>query len=393
MAPLLRALSVAILGLLGATNVLAGSAIWETKLNHARRVVAHEPVPVDSAGYAINEEHAAVNTIKKRSQHRKRWIAEREYEGNRGGRWPDRTVLYCWETMGGKILMDRYLREALKLWDAAGLRKDRYIWEEVAQPGTACTQHPNRANHLVIMYDAEKKYLNWFGGNSATVGLDPNGRSNLKIGHSYHFAQTAGLIAHEVGHVWGLDHEMTHPGYWSEPYNEDFPGTVFGDNFFCENIIGYEKAVARAEANDETAERLCRYPEVASFYDFDASEYLPFTVGYVSSHPVGVGLGYTDVDWHSVMMYGTYVSSKSMPLKTLPVLKRTDGQEIFDYYRPSPGDVHGVRHIYDEPHDEIEQAPFPGLPNAGPDVDAGFWNSKKDRYKQHIMQALSCGSA
>jgi len=230
---------VAILGLL-ATKVLGGSSIWEAKLNHHQHVVQHETVPTDSAGYAIVHNEPSVDNIMKRSENRKRWIAENEHSGWRGENWPGRTIRYCFETAKGRLLLGGYVREAIRMWDAAGLRHDRYIFDEVEAVGPACVNHPDIMNFLLVRYRPHKFGLGFLGGNAASVGLRPDGKqSTMDISFTPAISgpRTAGDIAHEFGHVWGLDHEMQNPGFWTREYGP-YPGEVFGDNFLCANIPG-----------------------------------------------------------------------------------------------------------------------------------------------------------
>lgn len=188
----------------------------------------HEPIPIDSAGYAVVQDEPAVDDILKRSENHKRWVALDEDKGNRGVKWPDNTIRYCFETAVGRAILGLYVREAIRLWDLAGLRHDRYRFHEVDAVGSECKKQEN----LVIRYRAGAAGLFILGDMSAYLGKmtgeDEDGaqyQSEMDVSFQPSLSSpgTAGGIAHEFGHVWGLTHEFQNPGFWSRPYGP-WPG-------------------------------------------------------------------------------------------------------------------------------------------------------------------------
>lgn len=215
--------------------VQAGSHVWETTLQHPS-AVEHEQVEVDAAGYAIRSD-----TTNKRIS--KRYVGF--WPDSRVKLWPQKTVSYCYATKQGRTKFDKYVREAAKLWQIAGLHRDVYKWVEVADPGPdKCVKNPQRAGILVINEQATESA----GSMDATVGVPPVEADkdpeytgpNMNLGEKGGFFSSskdhAGVIAHEMGHVWGLHHEHQYRGFWNAPYN-GWPGSdVFGDHFVCQNL-------------------------------------------------------------------------------------------------------------------------------------------------------------
>ncbi|KAM7219725.1 hypothetical protein V8F06_004938 [Rhypophila decipiens] len=373
---------VALLGLV-ATNVLAGSPIWESKLNHPEHVVQHDQVPIDSAGYAIvGEQEPSVTNILKRSENRKRWIAENENGASRDTSWPDRTIKYCFETQRGRQLLGKYVSEAIKMWDAAGLRKDRYKIEEVPAVGSACVNHPNVKDFLVIRFRPYKGGLGLFGGNSASVGkvTDPDEQSTMDISFTPGVTggKTAGDIAHEFGHVWGLEHEMQNPGFWDRRYGP-YPGPHL-TNENSQNAT--DKLLADQDRGGLTPDDLCKNWHVANNYGFVMGVQwlpLPNEGSFHSPHQPG-GLDYNHVDWESVMLYD------SLHFGT-PILLRNDGERFRANFKPSAGDVHGVKRIYGEREETILEHSFPDLPHQ---ATSGFWGRLREKVDDQLMKAIGC---
>jgi hypothetical protein len=224
-----------------ATTALGGSAVWEASLPRILSTpVEHHPIAVDAAGYAIVDEEA-------HSRISKRWLGAKSRTGNMG-LWPERTVRFCYETQEGRDKLHERFKAATKLWHAAGLKKDKYKMVEAANPGATCTGHAERAAILVIEYNDEENPAEMYAhaGLPVVDGIDPDYIGPVANLHDKWNPQAGAIsIAHEIGHVWGLDHEQQYRGFWSTPYNtwgsEDQATseaeTVFGKHFNCENIM------------------------------------------------------------------------------------------------------------------------------------------------------------
>ncbi|KAK8076334.1 hypothetical protein PG994_003606 [Apiospora phragmitis] len=118
--------------------------------------------------------------------------------------WPDSTIKYCYETEAGKQALFNYLLAATQKWQDAGLHRDVYKYQEVANPGDSCVNYANRATTLLIRYlSNEKKY-------DANIGVPPLDGNNpsfkgpvMRIGTVDDVGNYPTIIAHELGHVWG----------------------------------------------------------------------------------------------------------------------------------------------------------------------------------------------
>lgn len=204
---------------------------------HLDSPVQHHPIAVDAAGYAIVDKatHGRIS---------KRWL------GNdpRVGLWPDSTVRFCYETAGARAKLHARFHAAIKLWRAAGLNKDKYKMIEHADPGFSCTSHDDRATMLVIHYTSEDS-MYATPGMPVVDGTDDEYFGPVaNLGDSSAPEKGAFTIAHEIGHVWGLQHEMQYAGFWSRPYSSwgpfdqaaSYDATAFGKSFesTCRNIVG-----------------------------------------------------------------------------------------------------------------------------------------------------------
>lgn len=204
---------------------------------HLDRPVQHQPIAVDAAGYAIVDKatHGRIS---------KRWLGAAPGTNL----WPDSTIRFCYETAGGRVKLHARFKAAMKLWRTAGLGPDKYKMIEYAEPGASCTSHDERATILVIHYTSENYMY-------ATPGMPVvDGTSDSYFGPVALLSDTpvptgdAVSIAHEIGHMWGLHHEMKFAGFWSRPYTMwgpfDYAAsesvTAFGKTFqsTCKNLKG-----------------------------------------------------------------------------------------------------------------------------------------------------------
>lgn len=234
----MRLLQLALLAGGFATTALGGR---ETSFQrHLDSPVQHHPIAVDAAGYAIVDKatHGRIS---------KRWLGA----APDANLWPGKTVRFCYETQGCRDRLHVRFKVAMKLWRAAGLGSDQYKMIEVAEPGISCTGHDQRATILVIKCATAASPSMW-----SNVGMPVvNGRSGDYVGPVSHLSDEAVLaapdamgIAHEIGHIWGLQHEMQYVGFWCQPYNiwppynqaESEAATAFGKTFesTCKNIKG-----------------------------------------------------------------------------------------------------------------------------------------------------------
>ncbi|TLS28584.1 hypothetical protein PpBr36_00268, partial [Pyricularia pennisetigena] len=194
--------SILLAALAGLHPVQGGSAAWQPQLGHStkRDVVSQ----ADPSGHAVKDalvrRHLAV----------KRYLT---IDPNLCDLkpWPDKTTKYCYEST------------AANMWKTAGLAAGVYKCSEVADPGTACTGHQDRAKLLVPVPGVE------YTPGYATVGIEPlNANDECKGPEMYinwDLREVEGgtgflsTVAHEMGHVWGLYHEHQNPLFWQMPYS------------------------------------------------------------------------------------------------------------------------------------------------------------------------------
>lgn len=215
--------------------------------------------------------------------------------------WPNNEVRYCFETEADKAALFGNLKDAIDRWWYAGLDQRFYKWTEVS--AEECKA--KRSTTLLIKRTNDL-------GHATTYGFAPADPANYNFGPEMElndgdwggYDTKVGTFAHEIGHVWGLDHEHQNPNYWRQEDGFAYAnkGEVFGkDNFFCQNIIGYSDALesAQKDRGPQGAKEICTNIAIAILYDFSAKLFLPWASTIVSSHG---GHKIFNVDWGSIMV-------------------------------------------------------------------------------------------
>lgn len=153
--------------------------------------------------------------------------------------------------------------------------------------------------------------------------------------------QPGTVMAHEMGHVWGLHHEHQNPIFWAKAFNPNgnYDGSIFtAANFHCTDIPDYSSAMQDALLDGATAQQraeLCTDIRMAEKYQFSAAQWLPLVNGYVLP---GDGED-RSIDWESIMLYSSH-------LQGVAVLTKPDGTAITAPEAPSPRDVQGLVSLY-----------------------------------------------
>jgi hypothetical protein len=146
------------------------------------------------------------------------------------------------------------------------------------------------------------------------------------------------VVAHEIGHAWGLHHEHQNPRFWAKKYNANgaYDGRTFGDaNFACKQLPDYAEKSLDARMDGEDPELLCTSYAIAQKYEFSANNFLPLVSGYVLPDADDD----RDIDWRSIMMYTTYQTGAR-------VLSKPDGSDIMPPMFPTTRDVSGLVALY-----------------------------------------------
>lgn len=192
------------------------------------------------------------------------------------------------------------------------------------------------------------------------IGISPITKSNptyvgptMELDENMNVAglQPESIIAHEIGHVWGLVHEHQNPAFWPKRYqnNYQFDGKVFGEefgSFDCKAIIGYAEAEARARAEpnpftgsaDLEAASICDDFWQAVKYDFTGAQFLPWP-NVVSEDMTSMAQTADNVDWDSIMLYSSLHGGDM-------VLTKPGGDLIIPLGKPSELDVQGIQKLY-----------------------------------------------
>ncbi|WYZ42074.1 hypothetical protein EsH8_V_000969 [Colletotrichum jinshuiense] len=161
------------------------------------------------------------------------------------------------------------------------------------------------------------------------------------------------VVAHEMGHVWGLHHEQQNPAYWASKYSGGtatiWDGKVFGDNNWdCKALSDFAQTYAQASA-DTASTGLPTDPMVfcydirwAKHYRFSGQNYLPEWQDITGDKLSEASIPESEVDYDSIMMYSSTASGKRVYWKPdgsdIPIISKTAG--------PSPRDVIALKTLY-----------------------------------------------
>ncbi|KAJ5153373.1 uncharacterized protein N7482_009851 [Penicillium canariense] len=259
--------------------------------------------------------------------------------------WPDAKIIYCFDPTDGG-LAKRYLKplipKAWDLWKAAGLNKQFKM-----EQGTDdyCTD-ANRGSYLLVKYNSEGELVTTpgYSASMSTTILDPSDA----IGSGSGVAN----IAHELGHAWGLLHEHQRVGLWTKDYGGTGATNMF--TFTCENMADYEKIEAQRLAKGKDMNLPCHYEAVAKTARFIAYNLLPDQDG-LDRGPAG------EVDWDSIMIYGSTAGSKTVNGQRLNTLVKASDGSTFGYNQvPSEGDIQTLNWFYtNELGDASKNVPVP----------------------------------
>ncbi|KAM0322466.1 hypothetical protein ACHAQA_009535 [Verticillium albo-atrum] len=393
-------LSVPAMLLLLASIVHAGNQLWEGRLQlQAPHPVEH--LEIDAAGYAVTDNATLRETILKR------WVAITPVEG-KSARWPDNTISYCYESIQARDKLYRYIKAARDKWQAAGLNSLVYKYQQVAEPGRACTHNPQRDHILVISYNDEGKL-------SSSLGVPPLDNKTpetkkykgpfmmLSDAENVGMLDVAANVAHELGHVWGLVHEHQNQYFWlgsavgADPDAKMPDGMNYRDDppfnklmFRCSALKDYESTRDRVLAEKpEDVDKLCTKHSVAMKHKFSAMDWLPIAGGNLKLSATGNFVSVEDIDWMSIMLYPSGAGARGDAAPPGPgeelgsndhrehVLVLADGSPWHGNFVPSEGDIKGIKYIYEDHN----------FPEGEPVLISDKGSKWNDKFKSAIGQA------
>ncbi|KAE8133019.1 hypothetical protein BDV38DRAFT_259800 [Aspergillus pseudotamarii] len=254
--------------------------------------------------------------------------------------WPHETIRYYFSTPEMKEEFANDIRAAWQLWYAAGLPETfRFIEYSRAR----CEAAPDDCLLIIAEYGAPS-----FFTSLGRQRIDPWDRNVMYLAFqgTEDEHDKAVIIAHEIGHAWGLLHEHQNPLFWQWAFRGTRSDSLV--QFYCENVLGF--AEVEHEVNNTlllwAEDGPCRDQARAYEFGFLASEMIPWRPRYQQPHRLWPHD--SDVDWDSIMIYESHSFGvdDEHGNKKLTLVRTKDLQVI-----PEPGtvtelDVVGMVHLY-----------------------------------------------
>ncbi|KAI8207621.1 hypothetical protein K4K54_004855 [Colletotrichum sp. SAR 10_86] len=341
-----------------AVGVQAGSRQW------SRNVILEPPHPstnimLDATGHAVADESTHERLLQKR------YVA---INGNGDTqRWPDRTISYCFANKEARTKLHEGMLEATQRWRHAGLSELAFKYKQVAEPGRACTNHPQRSVILVVAL------AEGFRAHQGIPNINANQENyqgpvmELSMRTDIGMLDWVGNIAHEIGHAWGLAHEHQNMNFWKRKTAEGDVENGYGSGdgalfsaaqFDCTALQDYETIHEQVKKDKpEDVPKLCTNNRIAKAHDFSAFQWLPDPSSWLNRQSTGRASG-VSIDWKSIMLYPSGaggIGSASPPGGGQPldtndrrrsVLVRRDRSTFTGNREPSEDDVKGIESIY-----------------------------------------------
>ncbi|KAB8232264.1 uncharacterized protein BDW43DRAFT_312260 [Aspergillus alliaceus] len=255
--------------------------------------------------------------------------------------WPNTMIRFCFEDEESAKRLEEYIRAAMQLWYAAGL-PEGFKFKEVSK--SACDRDPE--NHLLVSgSDNDGAFWTSIGHNFE--GDDGRPVMVLNFQDNYMEKYKPAMIAHEIGHAWGMEHQHQDPMLWRWPRRgqPDLSLVIFN----CQNVEGYNELVKEYEspmmlyAHDGP----CRSSTAAHDKDFLAAEILPLeTENYYTPHRMWPWD--SDVDWKSIMIYESHSfgAKDEHGYAKSTLLRRMGRQVIEEPMVVTQDDVEGLMTLY-----------------------------------------------
>ncbi|KAL7929520.1 hypothetical protein V8C35DRAFT_331595 [Trichoderma chlorosporum] len=299
---------------------------------------------------------------------------------NNGNQWPAGLISVCVDPSVDSDTASDYqlgLLDALNLWYVSGLSSSAFTMEflstdECEKLGVT---GPKKDFLWVQSADDEDDSIEMsssLGNKNTGSTMDCRSTSWFQTNHPEApdpDIEKARTYAHELGHIFGLLHEMQNPNAWTEVH-----GGIASENLFqfnCENLADYDECLDDMREYYQDADDAMDFACTSAFGSFQCPCTTTEDGQHLSSHEwlpeIGAAQYYrysAQVDLLSIMMYkstsgnkapGLAVYQLANPISGSGLLGPTDGYSSFT---PSAIDIGGAILMSPNPGASVTYAPY-----------------------------------
>jgi hypothetical protein len=243
--------------------------------------------------------------------------------------WENGRITYCFADDTARDRVGPLIPNAWETWLVQGANKKL----DLKVGTTEFCQPANRQKYLLVKYNSQRRLRTSLGrvrteNQGSEMDIDPSDGIGMGSEAVYN-------VAHELGHAWGFLHEHQRPSLWTPDYGGTAQQNTF--TFTCQNLKDYSEF--QAEKSADEMRRLCHYYMAASRARFSAMDFLPDIAGQGGGIP-------GQVDWDSIMLYGSTAGGSTVNGHRLTTLAKADGSTFGYNEYPSQQDVAKLNEMY-----------------------------------------------